>query len=506
MNANTPWTHLTRNIRALLRPASARTAPGLYTYPIKWDGGQRRVHLRVQEDGGGVLFVDVTDVIHLNTTAVTMVKLALEGIPQKEALGQLLRTYRGVGRSELGQALAKMYQLVGQLQQEAATACPTCTLAPLLEFQPVFSTPVTAPFKADLALTYACTNACPHCYNEPDRFAMGSLSRTDWFRVLDKLAEIGVPHIILTGGEPTLHPALPDLIRYGDSLGLVMGMNTNGRKLAKESLTKQLANAGLNHVQVTLESCYPRVHDRMVATPGAFDETVRGIRQALGIGLHTLTNTTVTRQNQDHVVNTVRFLHTLGLRTFAMNGMIHAGGGRATPDALPAEEMALLLTKVRDEAEMLGMRFLWYTVTDYCRLSPVALGLDPKRCNAAEYSMCIEPNGDVLPCQSYYVAAGNILADTWRDIWDSTLFRSFRERESDPEAGGLPKVCGDCPDLDMCGGGCRLEREAHLTMRATEHGCARARVRASGQSAAAAAAQDEMTPLGIEDREPQPAK
>ncbi len=140
--------------------------------------------------------------------------------------------------------------------------------------------------------------------------------------------------------------------------------------------------------------------------------------------------------------------------------------------------MAALLVAVRERAETLGMRFLWYTVTDYCRLSPVALGLDPKRCNAGEYSICIEPNGDVLPCQSYYVTAGNILDDPWDAIWNSELFLSFREREENPIAAGLPEMCWDCPDLSMCGGGCRLEHEARAGgrqagVRAAERGCGR---------------------------------
>jgi radical SAM protein with 4Fe4S-binding SPASM domain len=165
-----------------------------------------------------------------------------------------------------------------------------------------------------------------------------------------------------------------------------------------------------------------------------------------------------------------------------MNGIIYAGGGAATPDAIPAEEMAAVLAAVRDEAAALDMRFLWYTVTDYCRLSPVALGLSPKRCNAAEYSICIEPNADVLPCQSYYVSAGNLLADPWDAIWNSDLFLSFRNRENDPLAAGLPETCWDCPDLEMCGGGCRLERETHAGLRPAERGCARARQRVRQQA------------------------
>src|SRR5690606_10036679 len=111
-------------------------------------------------------------------------------------------------------------------------------------------------------------------------------------------------------------------------------------------------------------------------------------------------------------------------------------------------------------AKAKGMRFLWYTPTEYCRMSPVELEIGAKRCNAGEYSICIEPNGDVLPCQSFYVAAGNILQNPWDQIWRSELFRTFRDREQDPVWAGLPEKCHQCPDLPLCGGGCRIEREA----------------------------------------------
>ena len=79
--------------------------------------------------------------------------------------------------------------------------------------------------------------------------------------------------------------------------------------------------------------------------------------------------------------------------------------------------------------------------------------------------MCVEPNGDVLPCQSYYVAAGNLLRDSWQSIWNSELFLGFRDRELDPAGAGLPEMCWHCPDLPLCGGGCRIEREAQEGIR-----------------------------------------
>jgi len=448
--------------------------PGLHTYRVALPGGQTRIHLRIDQNGSGILFVDVTEAIHLNATGAEMVKLALDGVPQGAARVHLARRYARVSPTQLQQELARMYALVETLRQPP-TGCPTCALGEL-EHVDLFSKPVNAPYKVDLALTYECNNACAHCYNEPGRFTMASLTTVEWLRVLDVLAELGVPHLIFTGGEPTLYPDLLTLIRHAENAGQITGINTNGRRLSDLAYTQALAQAGLDHVQITLAAHDPELHNAVVGA-AAFAQTVRGIENALAAGLHTITNTTLTRRTVGQALTLVDFLHGLGLRTFAMNGMIYAGGGVADPEAIPTAELEPVLCAVRDRAVDLGMRFLWYTPTEYCQLSPVALGLGPKRCNAGEYSMCIEPNGDVLPCQSYYVTAGNILHDPWGAIWDGALFHSFRDREEDPVGCGLPEMCWDCPDLALCAGGCRLEREARQGVRAAERGCGRARSR-----------------------------
>ena len=101
MNVQSRWAQLLQSARQALNPSLQHPAPGLYTYPVSLNGGRRRVHLRVGDDGTGVLFIDVTEVIHLNATAVQMVRLALDQVPLREAEAQLARHYRGVARHEL---------------------------------------------------------------------------------------------------------------------------------------------------------------------------------------------------------------------------------------------------------------------------------------------------------------------------------------------------------------------------------------------------------------------
>ena len=506
---------------------------GLRTYDLRRPGGRRRFHLRSNADGSAVLLIDATDAIHLNPTAALLARLAFDGVPVERAAAALRRQFRGVSAAQARSDAERIYALVERLT-DATDRCPTCTITSaaeaMVKWQPPFSVPISAPYKADLALTYDCNNNCRHCYNQCPRpraaarsaepvgsplkklvsessgataglsgsvsgisqkhtsgqagsgtlfqQAGGSstLSTKQWYQVLDRLAAVGVPHIIYTGGEPTLFDSLPDLIRRAADLGLVSGLNTNGRRLSDAGYVESLRSAGLDHVQITLQSDDRAVHNAMCGA-AAFDETVRGLKNSLAADLHAITNTTLTRRNIGQAGRLVDFLHDLGLTVFAMNGMIFAGGGLNCGDEIGVEELAPVLADVRDRAAQRRMRFLWYTPTEYCRLSPVELELGPRRCNAGEYSICIEPNGDVIPCQSYYVPVGNILRDSWPTIWESALFRRFRNRGADPRAAGLPASCWECPDLPLCGGGCPLERDHRRSVSNADEGSKQAEMR-----------------------------
>ena len=447
-------------------PARA-PAVGLHRFDVGRTGERRRIHLRIEADRSGTLFVDAMDVIHLNRTAAEIAHAALAGEAAGRIAARLTRQAEAGKRDAVRGDVARICEMVAQLSA-SATACVTCAM-PEVERAAVFSRRATAPYKADVAVTYGCSNHCAHCYNEPDRLDMASLTADAWKEVLDRLHAVGVPHVIFTGGEATLHPELPELIAHAESHGQITGLNTNGRRLAQASYVERLEAAGLNHVQVTLASSRRKVHNA-VNGADAFDQTVRGTERAVASRLHVITNTTLSRANADHAEEIIDYLYALGIRTFAMNGMIYSGGGFADADAIREEELPTLLLRVRDHAAERGMRFLWYTPTEYCRMSPVELEIGAKRCNAGEYSICIEPNGDVLPCQSYYVAAGNILRDPWEQIWRSELFRSFRDREEDPVLGQLPEKCWECPELPVCGGGCRIEREARDGTRVADGG------------------------------------
>ena len=305
------------------------------------------------------------------------------------------------------------------------------------------------PLEGNLDLTYRCNNACAHCYNARAR-SYPELKTEDWIEIIDKLWEIKIPHIVFTGGEPTLREDLPELIRHAENNGQITGLNTNGRKLADQAFVQQLLDSGLDHVQITLESHLPEIHDQMVCHKGAWQETIAGIRNVLDTRLYVMTNTTMLTHNRSSIPETLQFLADLGVPTVGLNALIYSGRGKSVGTGLSEEELQPLLASAQTLTSRNGQRLIWYTPTQYCNFDPVQFGLGVKGCTAALYNMCLEPDGAVLPCQSYYHPVGNIRTNTWEEIWNHDLCLELRERKN------LPAKCSDCLIQTECGGGCPL--------------------------------------------------
>lgn len=426
--------------------------PGMFHYRREVDGEKSRIHLRLDPDGHGTLIVNANRILHLNPTAALIAYLVLEGVVEDQAVRILRRNYRvsaGQARTDLAAIRAQLEELV-----RPDGACPIHELD--LDTIAPFSARPTAPYRMDLAVTYRCNNDCAHCYNIEGR-DLQELPADDWKRILDKAWDLGIPHIIFTGGEPTLREDLPEIIAHAEALGQITGLNTNARRLSDPHYVEKLIQAGLDHVQVTLESCDAGIHDRMVGARGAFPQTVRGLKNALASPLYVMTNTTMLRSNLSTLPATLDFLAEIGVRTVGLNALIHSGRGAAVGTGLPESELEPLLALARQKTEASAQRLIWYTPTQYCSFDPMELDLGVKGCTAALYNMCIEPDGSVLPCQSFYQPLGKMLEADWDTIWNHELAVRLRERKS------LPEKCGGCALLAECGGGCPLQFEFDRT-------------------------------------------
>jgi len=428
-----------------------KVRPGFYYYRGKGDWAGLKFHLRVLEDGSGILVLNASKVVYLNDTAATYLRLMMEGREAEEAVKEVRRIFR-VSKEK---ALEDYRQVLYTINTLASSdeVCPFSYIG--VERVEPFSKELPAPFRLDLALTYRCNNSCAHCYSGKASVSR-ELSTVEWKRVVNRAFDLGIPQILFTGGEPTLREDLIDITAHAEATGLVTGLVTNGRQLKDSGYVRRLAKAGLDYAQVTLESHKPEIHDTITGVSGSWDESVDGIRNLLKTPIYTSINMTLNRQNLKHAVGTVDFFHELGLRRFSCNGLIYAGKGveAASTFAVDEKELFSVLMGVRDRALEYGMEFTWYTPTHYCVLNPVALGLGIKCCSACRVTLCVEPDGDVIPCQSFFETIGNILTDKWSDIWNHPICNSLRKREYAPEK------CRVCLELDICGAGCPLELKA----------------------------------------------
>ena len=420
--------------------------PGNFSYLRQEGGAKKRIHLRVEADGKGVLLVNASRMYHFNPSAALMARLILDEVQDVQVVKTVARVF-DVKAEQAASDFSAFKQTFMPIISPGEDACPICDLN--LEILEPFSQQPSAPYRMDLALTYRCNCNCIHCYNDSSR-APNEITKAQWLAVLDRVWEIGIPHVVFTGGEPTLIDFLPELVAHAEEIGLISGLNTNGRNLADKEFLASLVDAGLDHVQITLESHDEAIHNRIVAAPNAWSQTVAGIRNALETKLYVMTNTTLLQANSPYLAHTLAFLAEIGLPTIGLNGLIHSGRGAATDQALTEDQLTGLLEIAKTHAAASGQRLIWYTPTQYCHFNPIESGLGVKGCTAARYNMCVEPNGSVIPCQSYYHSLGNILEDEWPSIWEHDLCVSIRERRYVPEA------CRICDLLSTCGGGCPL--------------------------------------------------
>jgi len=428
------------------RPEKVGLAPGTYRFDGKDDLKGHRFHLRVDAQGKGVLLIDASKIIFLNGTALDYVRCYLEGKSDSEAAAYMRIRYKHLGKQTAKADYGRIRdQLRTYLKGEETVIQVIGAEGPAIG-----ADEMPAPYRMDLALTYRCQNDCGHCYNETKE--KKELSVDQWKSVIDKLWGAGVPHVVFTGGEPTLYPGLEELIIRSEEHGQITGMITNGRNLRTPGYLSNLVKLGLDHVQITVLSHDSKVHDKLSGCRGAWSETIAGLKAAVAEDLYVSTNTTIMKSNAAGVEKTMRFIIGLGVKNIAFNSIIRSGKGEHA-DAIAFEELDRILGRLQAIAVESGVKLIWYTPTPYCEFNPVNKGLGIKQCTACTLNMAIEPDGTVLPCQSFYEPLGNVLTDPWERIWDHELCKKIRER------GYLDGKCVECDLKQVCGGGCPLSRE-----------------------------------------------
>lgn len=344
-----------------------------------------RVHLRLQQDGSGVLIVNASTVLQLNPTAAECAFHFIKGSTPEEAAKQIAARYRINKRAAL--------EDFNNFTEQIHTLISTPDLDPVsfmgFEQAALHSTELSVPLRLDCALTYRLPENTQAEY-APVKRVTRELSTDEWKIILTKAWTVGIPHITFTGGEATLRDDLPELIAHAESIGQVCGLLTDGMKLADKKYLDQLLQTGLDHILFILQ---PEKKESWTAL-----ETI--MPEDIFVTVHITLN-----KNSGNMGQVLEKLASLKVQSLSLT---------LADDSLHETYNAL-----RDQAAELGLSLKFDLPVPYSANHPIAFETleDHIPDGAGRAWLYVEPDGDVLPAQGKAdQVLGNFLRDEWNAI------------------------------------------------------------------------------------------
>ncbi len=326
-------------------------------------------------------------------------------------------------------------------------------------------------------MTHQCNLRCKHCYiNADENTKNKELSTKEAEYFIDDLAQMKVPVLLLSGGEPLLRDDIFHLGRFATDRGLRVILSTNGT-LISPAIAEAIKKAGIQYVGVSMDGLMAE-HDDFRGVPGSFQEAIQGIRNAARIGLKTGIRFTIHKDNESALPGILDIVENEAIPRFCMYHLVYSGRGRDIMKkdcSLEAKRKTMdLLIKKTMEFNEKGIKTELLTVDNHADGAYIHHYLknhDPKRasevmdllkmhggCSAGTKFSNVDPLGNVHPCQFWqHVDLGNVKERKFSEIWndpDNTFLEGMRNKQKN-----LKGRCGKCNYNEVCGG-CRIRAEA----------------------------------------------
>jgi heme b synthase len=313
-------------------------------------------------------------------------------------------------------------------------------------------------------LTRSCNLACSHCRASAERGPYpGELSTQEALRVMDEIAAVGKPVIILTGGEPLLRSDIFDVTRYGSGKGFRMVMATNGTLIA-EGTVQEMKAAGIQRVSVSLDGPTAESHDAFRKVEGSFLGSLHGIEMLKKGGIEFQINTTITQVNLHLVPGILRLAVDLGAVAHHIFLLVPTGRGKELQDQeISARDYEKTLHWFYEQRDRVPLQLKATCAPHYYRILRQRAKQEGKKITPKEYgldamtrgclggiSFCfISHMGQVQPCGYLELNCGNVREKPFQEIWmSSEIFQNLRN------VNGYQGKCGRCEFRKVCGG-CR---------------------------------------------------
>ncbi len=272
------------------------------------------------------------------------------------------------------------------------------------------------PDQVTISITEECPNRCAHCAL-PDSGRKLRLSPKTVKDLISQVLDLGTTLVIFDGGEPALYRELPELVEsVGDRA--IATLFTSGAGFTAK-LARQLKEAGLYAVNVSLDSPLQKEHDDLRGRQGVFQDAMDAIENALQAGLLVDLYVVLRRENMHHLKD----FHDLALRTGAHELTLFevVSTGRWSDrkgSNLSSHDHALLA----DFVSCAGPPRIFSVPEAYKRFG----------CFAASSWMHVTPAGEVYPCACYPESWGSIFEEPLNRIWQRMDRFPYKESKSCP--------------------------------------------------------------------------
>jgi radical SAM protein with 4Fe4S-binding SPASM domain len=358
-------------------------------------------------------------------------------------------------------------------------------------------------------LTKGCNLRCIHCRaSATELSAPSDLSTVVARDIIDQIAVVSTPILVLSGGEPLYRSDVFQLARYGTEKGLRVALATNGTLVTKH-VARMIVDSGVQRVAISLDGADAVTHDTFRGIPGAFEAAIAGFRNLKNLGMSVQINTTIARHNADQLPQVLELAKTLGadaLHTFLLVP-VGCGVDIAAEQMVPPEEYERMLNWFYDRSLEGGIEMKATCAPHYFRVvrqrriaehrsstaaavaaqeaaqkrpsigptemaMPGSTGIElkphgvgkavghpgthpsdmnamTKGCLAGTAVCFISHEGEVYPCGYLPALAGDLRKQPFAEIWaNSVVFNELRDTNN------LKGKCGCCEFRNICMG-CR---------------------------------------------------
>jgi pyrroloquinoline quinone biosynthesis protein E len=318
-------------------------------------------------------------------------------------------------------------------------------------------------------LTHRCPLGCPYCSN-PLKLDPRSdeLDTATWARVFAEATALGVLQVHLSGGEPAARRDLVDIVGAARQAGLYANLITSAVGLTAKTLGA-LADAGLDHVQISIQDSEAKSSDHIAGYDGAFARKRALAAEVVRLKLPLTVNAVIHRANIERIGDLVELALALGAGRVEIAHVQYYGW--ALPNRTALMPTRAQVERAVREVDKLRARHHGRIVID--AVVPDYYAKYPKPCVGGwgRRSLNVTPAGRVLPCHAaesipgleFWSVREHALADIWAN---APAFRAFRGTD------WMQEPCASCPRRHEDFGGCRCQAFA-LTgdARATDPVC-----------------------------------